>query len=51
MIKQLLLNSVIAKYRDLRDIDKSRYFAQPRPIIANYSLPEPAQHHDDLANF
>ena len=55
MIKQLL-NSVIAKYRDLsvsrrsiiclslrlRQIidllatDKSRYFAQPRPIIANY---------------
>ena len=55
MIKQLL-NSVIAKYRDLsvsrRSIiclslrlrqvidllapDKSRYFAQPRPIIANY---------------
>ena len=56
MIKQLL-NSVIAKYRDLsvsrrsiiclslrlRQIidllatDKSRYFAQPRPIIVNYS--------------
>ena len=55
MIKQLL-NSVIAKYRDLsvsrrsiiclslrlRQIidllatDKSRYFAQPRPIIAKY---------------
>ena len=42
MIKQLL-NSVITKYRDLsmsrRSIlatDKSRYFAQPRPIIANY---------------
>ena len=43
MIKQLL-NSVIAKYRDLSvsrrsiitDTDKSRYFAQPRPIIANY---------------
>ena len=55
MIKQLL-NSVIAKYRDLsvsrRSIiclslrlsqmidllaaDKSRYFAQPRPIIVNY---------------
>ena len=51
MIKQLL-NSVIAKYRDLsvsrRSIirlwqindplatDKSRYFAQPRPIIASY---------------
>ena len=54
MIKQLL-NSVIAKYRDLsvsrRSIiclslrlwqiidllatDKSQYFAQPRPIIAN----------------
>ena len=31
MIKHLL-NSVIAKYRDL-----SRYFAQPRPIIVNYS--------------
>ena len=57
MIKQLL-NSVIAKYRDLsvsrrsiiclslrlRQIidllatDKLRYFAQPRPITANYSL-------------
>ena len=56
MIKQLL-NSVIAKYRDLsvspgsivclslrlRQIidllttDKSRYFAQPRPIIVKYS--------------
>ena len=51
MIKQLL-NSVIAKYRDLsvsrRSIicrrriidllatDKSRYFAQPRPIIVKY---------------
>ena len=51
MIKQLL-NSVIAKYRDLsvsrrsiirlRQIidllatDKSRYFAQPCPIIVNY---------------
>jgi hypothetical protein len=44
MIKQLL-NSVLAKYRDLlvarRSIiclctDKSRYFAQPRPIIDNY---------------
>jgi hypothetical protein len=55
MIKQLL-NSVLAKYRDLsvarrsiiclclrrRQIidllatDKSRYFAQPRPIIDNY---------------
>ena len=40
-----LLNSVIAKYRDLSlshviiDLlatDKSRYFAQPHPIIANY---------------
>ena len=54
MIKQLL-NSVIAKYRDLsvsrrsiicrlRQIidllatDKSRYFARPRPIIANYGM-------------
>ena len=56
MIKQLL-NSVIAKYRDLsvsrrsiiclslwlRQIidllatDKSRYFAQTRPIIVNYA--------------
>ena len=46
MIKQLL-NSVIAKYRDLSTsrrsqiidllaADKSRYFAQPRPIIVNY---------------
>ena len=56
MIKQLL-NSVIAKYRDLsvsrRSIicrsriidllttDKSRYVAQPRPIIVNYSPPPP----------
>ena len=47
MIKQLL-NSVIAKYRDLsvsrRSIigllptGKSRYFAQPRPIIVNYFI-------------
>ena len=57
MIKQLL-NSVIAKYRDLsvprRSIiclslqlrrivdllttDKSQYFAQPRPIVANYRV-------------
>ena len=47
MIKQLL-NSVIAKYRDLSVCrkkidylpllasDKSRYFAQPRPIIVIY---------------
>ena len=49
MIKQLL-NSVIAKYRDLSvyvsqinylpqpicSPDKSRYFAQPRPTIVNY---------------
>ena len=34
-IKQLL-NSVIAKYRDLLATGKSRYFARPRPIIANY---------------
>ena len=55
MIKQLL-NSVIAKHRDLsasrRSIiclsriidllttDKSRYFAQPRPIIVNYFAAE-----------
>ena len=50
MIKQLL-NLVIAKYRDLsvsrlRQIidllatDKSRYFAQPRPIIFNYYQPQ-----------
>ena len=47
MIKQLL-NSVIEKYRDLsvsrRSIigllstGKSRYFAQPRPIIVNYFI-------------
>ena len=50
MIKQLL-NSVIAKYRDLSvsrwsiissidllTTDKKRYFAKPRPIIVNYSL-------------
>ena len=46
MIKQLL-NSVIAKYRylsvsrrsiiELLATDKSRYFAQPLSIIANYS--------------
>ena len=62
MIKQLLLNSIIAKYRDLsvsrrsiiclslwlRQIidllatDKSRYFAQPRPIIGNYSATDGA---------
>ena len=37
MIKQfLLLNSVIAKYCDLLATDKSRYFAQPHPIIVNY---------------
>ena len=35
MIKQLL-NSVIAKYRDLSATDKSRYFAQPRLIIVNF---------------
>ena len=43
MIKQLL-NSFIAKNRDLSvsninfllATDKSRYFAQPRPIIVNY---------------
>ena len=42
MIQQLL-NSVMAKYRDLSvsqrhllATDKSRYFAQPRPIIVNY---------------
>ena len=44
MIKQLL-NSVLAKYRDLsvsrRSVDllatdRSRYFARPRPIIDNY---------------
>ena len=60
MIKQLL-NSVIAKYRDLsvsrRSIiclslrlrkiidllatEKSRYFAQPRPIIVNYFVQDP----------
>ena len=34
MIKQLL-NSVIAKYRDLSVSRRSRYFAQPRPIIVN----------------
>ena len=35
MIKQLL-NSVIAKYRDLSVSRRSRYFAQPCPIIVNY---------------
>jgi len=43
MIKKLL-NSVIAKYRDsvcpclaeLLATEKSRYFAQPRPIMFNY---------------
>ena len=37
MIKQLL-NSVIAKYRVLSVSRRSRYFAQPRPIIAKYFL-------------
>ena len=32
MIKQLL-NSVIAKYRDLSVSRRSQYFAQPHPII------------------
>ena len=38
MIKQLL-NSIIAKFRQIIDLpatDKSRYVAQPRPIIVNY---------------
>ena len=51
MIKQLL-NSVIAKYCDLSvsrnqlfasaelATDKSRYLAQPSPIIVNYGLHE-----------
>ena len=54
MIKQLLLNSVNAKYRVsqinylpqpsalannvLLTTDKSKYFAQPRPIIVNYFI-------------
>ena len=33
---QQLLNSVIAKNHDLSVSRRSRYFAQPRPIIANY---------------
>ena len=41
MIKQLL-NSVIAKYRDLsvsrRATDKSRYFSQPSLVIVNCLL-------------
>ena len=47
MIKQFS-NSVLVKYRDLsvarRSIidllatDKSRYFAQPRPIIDSYNI-------------
>ena len=45
MIKQLL-NSVITKYRDLSVSRRSiidllatdKYFAQPRPIIAHYSI-------------
>ena len=36
MIKQLLKSFFLAKYRDLLATDKSRYFAQPRPIIVNY---------------
>ena len=36
MIKQLLKSFFWAKYRDLLATDKSRYFAQPRPIIVNY---------------
>ena len=35
MIKQLL-NSVIKAIIDLLVTDKSRYFAQPRPIVVNY---------------
>ena len=35
MIKQLL-NSAIAKYLDTLAFDKSRYFAQTRPIIVYY---------------
>ena len=31
-----LLNSVIAKYRDLSVSRRSRYFAQPCPIIVKY---------------
>ena len=37
MIKKLL-NSVVAKYRDLSVSRKSRYFPQPRPINVNCSL-------------
>ena len=68
MIKQLL-NSVIAKYRDLsvsrrsiiclslrlRQIidllatEKSRYFAQPRPIIAKYSHVNSTYHEKSFA--
>ena len=36
MIKQLI-TSIIAKYRDLSESRRSRYFAQPRPIIVKYS--------------
>ena len=45
MIKQLL-NLVMAKLfasADLLATDKSRYFAQPRPIIVNYSFREQLQ--------
>ena len=65
MIKQLL-NSVIAKYRvlsvsrrsmirlrqmiDLLATDKSRDFAQPRPIIVNYSMTESTGAQVDQAN-
>ena len=42
IIKQLL-NSVIAKYRDLSVLatDKSWYFAQPRSIIVNHWFNNP----------
>ena len=30
----------VGKYIDLLATDKSRYFAQPRPIIVNYFVPK-----------
>ncbi len=38
-MRKQLLNSVLAKYRDLSVSRRSRYFAQPRPITVNFFAP------------
>ena len=38
MICQCLADQLFRKIIDLLATDKSQYFAEPRPIIANYSL-------------